>query len=453
MPYDKKSEVVVMSKESVNVQFSKEGDCVRLKSDKVQTVLNLLTGGISFFDAEGKPLLRDKDYGTSFATYNDAGTPSFKVRGSFLLDKDEPIYGIGQEMDGKLNRRNSSHHLLNENMFTYSPYFLSVKGYGVYWDNYSESDFVDTPQDLSFTSIGHCADYYFMYGGNADGVISQLRALTGKAPMLPLWAYGYFQSKERYTTQDESLNVLKQYRKLGVPIDCMIQDWQYWPQYCAWPDSAWHSFSFDPKRFPDPVKWINDIHHLNAKLMIVAWPAFGPKTEMFKELKANNMLLDFVHFPGGGTRPYDAYNPGARDIYWKYMNKGIFSYIHNDGWWLDATEPDMIEHKMSDLDKPTFAGSFRSVKNIYCLLHNGGIATHQKALSKDKRIVMLTRSGFIGQQRYGSITWSGDITSSWEVLTKQIPAALNFTMMGIPNWNSDIGGFFPYVWIKGGWQP
>jgi alpha-D-xyloside xylohydrolase len=448
--YDKKSQIVIMPKGPVIIHTESEGNWVKLKSTKVQVKLDLVTGGITFYDIDGNLLARDKDYGTSFAAIDDAGTPSYRVRGSFLLDRNEPIYGIGQVMDGKLNRRNSIHHIQNENMFTYSPYFLSLKGYGVYWDNYSVSDFVDTPQDLSFTSIGHCADYYFMYGSSADGVISQVRTLTGKAPMLPLWAYGYFQSKERYVTQDESLNVLKTYRKLGVPIDCMIQDWQYWPQYSAWPDSAWHSFSFDPQRFPEPVKWISDIHHLNAKLMIVAWPAFGPKTEMFQEFKSKGMLLDFVHFPGGETRPYDVYNPEARDIYWKYMSKGIFNYIHNDGWWLDATEPDMIEHKESDLDKPTYAGSFRSVKNIYCLLHNGGIATHQKAQSKDKRIVMLTRSGFIGQQRYGSITWSGDVTSSWDVFAKQIPAALNFTMMGIPNWNSDIGGFFAGSWVKDG---
>ena len=163
------------------------------------------------------------------------------------------------------------------------------------------------------------------------------------------------------------------------------------------------------------------------------------------------MIINFNTWPPkSGTRPYDVYNPEARDIYWKYLNKGIFSYIGNDGWWLDSTEPDHINRQESDYDLPTHLGSYRSVKNAYSLMHNSGIASHQKALSKDKRVVILTRSGFIGQQRYGCNTWSGDVTSTWDMLEKQIPAALNYTLMGIPNWNSDISGFFTGRWMQFG---
>ena len=284
----------------------------------------------------------------------------------------------------------------------------------------------------------------------ADGIIAQVRDLTGHSPMLPLWAYGFFQSKERYHTQEESLNVLKKYRELQIPIDCMIQDWRYWPEYQK-TDSAWNSHSFDPERFPNPKKWADEIHKLNAKLMIVAWPGFGTHTEQRKELDAKGMIINFDTWPPqSGARPYDVYNPEARDIYWKYLNKGIFSYIGNDGWWLDSTEPDHINRQESDYDLPTHLGSYRSVKNAYSLMHNSGIASHQKALSKDKRVVILTRSGFIGQQRYGCNTWSGDVTSTWDMLEKQIPAALNYTLMGIPNWNSDIGGFFAGRWNQEG---
>lgn len=449
--YEKKSLIVVKSPEQTPVEFSENGKNIRMKSAEMQVELNTLTGGIYFYDAAGKELLKDKDYGTSFAPKEDAGTASYQVRGSFLLEKDEPVYGVGQVMDGKLNRRNSMHHLQNENMFTYSPYFMSpVKGYAVYWDNYSISDYMDAPQELAFTSLGHCADYYFMYGGNADGIIANVRDLTGKAPMLPLWAYGFFQSKERYHTQEENLGVLKKYRELQIPIDCMIQDWRYWPEYHQ-TDSAWNSHGFDPERFPDPKGWADEIHKLNAKLMIVAWPGFGPKTEQRKELDAKEMIINFDTWPPqSGARPYDVYNPEALDIYWKYLNKGIFSYIGNDGWWLDSTEPDHINRKESDYDLPTHLGSYRSVKNAYSVMHNSGIATHQKAVNKDKRVVILTRSGFIGQQRLGSNTWSGDVVSTWDMLEKQIPAALNYTLMGIPNWNSDIGGFFAGRWNKGG---
>ena len=163
------------------------------------------------------------------------------------------------------------------------------------------------------------------------------------------------------------------------------------------------------------------------------------------------MIINFNTWPPkSGTRPYDVYNPEARDIYWKYLNKGIFSYIGNDDWWLDSTETDHINRQESDYDLSTHLGSYRSVKNVYSLMHNSRIASHQKALSKDKRVVILTRSGFIGQQRYGCNTWSGDVPSTWDMLEKQIPAALNYSLMNIPNWNSDIGGFFAGRWMQFG---
>ena len=450
-PYNKKSLVVVKSPEHTAVNFSQHGSNVRLQSSRLTVDVNLFSGGIRFLDNAEKELLSDKDQGTSFASMNDAGVPSYQVRQSFLLEKDEPIYGIGQVMDGKLNRRNSVHHLQNENMFTYSPYFISpLKGYAVYWDNYSISDFTDTPQELAFSSLGHCADYYFIYGRNADGVISGVRTLTGKAPMLPLWAYGFFQSRERYKTQNESLEVLKKFRQLKIPVDCIIQDWRYWPEWNG-TDSTWNSQRFDSIRFPQPKQWANDIHKLNAKLMIVTWPGFGPKTDQRKVLDSNKMIINFDTWPpGSAARPYDVYNPEALDIYWRFLSKRIFNFIDNDAWWLDSAEPDHINKKDGDYDQPTYLGSYRSVKNAYSLMHNGGIATHQKAERKEKRVVILTRSGFVGQQRYGSTTWSGDVTSSWDMLKKQIPAALNFTLMGTTNWNSDIGGFFAGSWNSGG---
>ncbi|KDN56229.1 xylosidase [Flavobacterium seoulense] len=448
--YNKKSLSVVKLPENTTVSFEQKGNTTVLKSNSIQVDVNPVTGGISFYDNSGKLLLKDKDYGTQFSALDDAGMPSYTIRAGFLLDKEEPVYGVGQIMDNKFNRRNSSHHMQNENMSTYSPYFMSVKGYGVFWDNYSISDFNDNPQELSFQGIGHCSDYYFMYGKNADGVIAQVRDLTGKAPMLPLWAYGFFQSKERYTTQDESLDVLKKYRALKVPLDVIIQDWRYWPEFHK-TDSLWNSQSFDKERFPNPKKWADEIHKLNAKLLIVTWPGFGPKTEQRKEFDSKNMIIKFDTWPPkSGARPYDVYNPEALDIYWRYLNKGIFSYIGNDGWWLDSTEPDHINKKDSDFLLPTHLGTYRSVKNAFSMMHNKGIATNQRLTNDNKRVVILTRSGFIGQQRYGSNTWSGDVASSWEMLEKQIPAALNYTLMGIPNWNSDIGGFFAGRWKKDG---
>lgn len=442
-----KSLVVVKEPEKTEVSLAEKDGRVTLASTALTVSVNPVSGAIEFISPTGKALLTDKDYGTTFADYNDAGKSSYRVTSSFLLDSYEPIFGIGQIMDGRFNRRNSSHHLQNENMSTYSPYFMSpTKGYAVYWDNYSISDMADTTQGISYTAIGDCLDYYFVYGRTPDGIIADMRELTGHAPMLPLWAYGFFQSKERYATQEELLDVLKKYRELKVPLDCMIQDWRYWPEY-AGTDSAWNSHSFDTQRYPSPRKWVDDIHALNSKLLIVAWPGFGPKTDQFKELDSKGHLIPFHTWPpNSGAQPYDVFSDEARDIYWKYLNNGIFSAIGNDGWWLDSTEPDHIDRQESDYDLPTADGSYRSRKNAYSLMHNKGIASHQKEMCKDKRVVILTRSGFIGQQRYGSNTWSGDVQSTWDMLEKQIPAALNYTLMGIPNWNSDIGGFFAGRW-------
>lgn len=450
-PYEKQSLSVVKSPEEVAVKFETSEARISMESEALKVVLNKETGGIYFYDrATGKRLLIGKDFGTQFTPVVDAGKPSFTVRQGFALDAGEAIYGVGQVMDNKMNRRNSTHRMQNENMFTYSPYFMSVKGYAVFWDNYSISTFNDNRQELSFEGLGHCADYYFMVGGNADGVIANMRTLTGEVPMLPLWSYGFFQSKERYQTQSELLDVLKKYRTLRIPIDVMIQDWRYWPEYNK-SDSAWNAQLFDAERYPDPVKWVEEIHKLNSKLLIVTWPGFGPKTDQRREFDSKNMIVNFDTWPpNSGARPYDVFNPEARNIYWSYLNKRIFSRIHNDGWWLDSTEPDHINKKESDYELPTYLGSYRSVKNAYSMMHNAGIATNQRATTSDKRVVILTRSGFIGQQRYGSNTWSGDVASTWDMLERQIPAALNFTLMGIPHWNSDIGGFFAGRWRNGG---
>ena len=190
--YQKQSLVVIKKPEQVDYNLAEEKDRLVLATSQLQIKVNLSTGGIEFLDSKGKRMTLNKDYGTSFAV-NDRLRPDFyTVRESFLLEPDEPIYGIGQIMDGKFNRRNASYHLQNENMFTYSPYFLSPKGYAVYFDNYSISDIIDTPQDFSYLSIGHCSDYYVILGPTTDRIISGLRQLTGKAPMLPLWAYGFF---------------------------------------------------------------------------------------------------------------------------------------------------------------------------------------------------------------------------------------------------------------------
>lgn len=441
--FKKESLSVIKIPENIQLSINKLGDVVTLRSNKLEVLANIKTGKVTYTDLNGVVLFTEKEYGTQFTPAFDGQRNSFIVRQAFMLDEEEAIYGMGQQQNGKLNQRGQRNEMQNANTKVCIPFFQSVKGYGVFWDNYASTLFTDNLQETSFESLGDCSDYYFMYGGNADGVIAQMRDLTGQVPMLPLWAYGYFQSRERYKTQEEIVGVVEKYRDLKVPLDGIIQDWQYWG-----PDSLWNCMSFDKKTFPDPKGMVDRIHKLNAHLMIVAWPGFAPATKQFKEFTKKKMLINFDTWPpNAGTKPYDPYNPEARDIYWDYLNKGVFSF-NTDAWWLDSSEPDHINVQEKDFDQPTFLGSFRSVINAFPLEHVKGIYEHQWATTSDKRVVILTRSAFAGQQRYGANTWSGDIVSSWETLQKQIPAGLSFSLSANPYWNADIGGFFLWNFNK-----
>jgi alpha-D-xyloside xylohydrolase len=434
----KESLSVVMQPQKIPIAVTKSSNTVSLKTDILNVSVDLNTGKISFFNKIGEGLFAEKDYGVQFAPVLDAEKNSFIVRQIFMPgNKDECIYGLGQQQNGRLNQRGQRFLLQNENMKICIPFFQSIRGYGVFWDNYAPVTFNDNLQETSFESLGDCVDYYFLYGGNADGVVSQMRKLTGQAPLFPLWVYGYLQSRERYKNQCEIVSVVEKYRQLQVPLDGIIQDWQYWGK-----DSNWNAMSFDTTTYPDPQKMVRQIHALNAHLMIVAWPGFGPQTPQYKEFFKKKMLIDFDTWPpNSGAKPYDVYNPLARDIYWNYLNKGVFSF-DTDAWWLDSSEPDHINVNDEDFYKPTYFGTFRSVKNAFPLMHIKGVYEHQRATTLQKRVSILTRSAFAGQQRYAANSWSGDIVSSWQTLQKQIPAALNFSLTGIPYWNADIGGFF-----------
>ncbi|MBE9601635.1 TIM-barrel domain-containing protein [Pedobacter sp. MC2016-24] len=446
----KQSLSAVKIPEKVSLKVAQKGEELLLTSKDLQTVLNLKNGHIAFKKADGHSLLNEKPAGATFTEFNDAGTKTYTISQSFVLEKEEPIYGLGILQNGKLSQRNQKIRMVQNNTWDFVTFFQSVKGYGLFWDNYSPTTFNDTVDETSFSSeVADGIDYYFMYGGNADGVVSGMRNLTGQVPMFPLWTYGFWQSKERYKSQAELVGVVKKYRELGVPLDGIIQDWQYWGN-----NYLWNAMDFLNPEFSNPQKMVDDVHQLNAHLLISIWSSFGPATKQYRKLDSIGALFNIGTWPESGSetwppnmdypsgvRVYDAYNPKARDIYWDFLNKGLFSR-NIDGWWMDSTEPDHLSFKPSDMDTKTYLGSFRKVRNAYPLMTVGGVSDHQRAVSADKRVFILTRSAFAGQQRYGANTWSGDITSSWESLRNQIPAGLNFSLCGIPYWNSDIGGFF-----------
>jgi alpha-D-xyloside xylohydrolase len=454
--YTKESLSVTKKPQTIKLAIIQKGDVVSLKSEGLKVDVNLKSGKISYSSPAGELLFSEKESGATFTDFNDAGAKTYTVSQSFLLDKDEAIYGLGIQQQGKMVQRNLKLNMVQGNTDDYIPFFQSVKGYGLFWDNYSPTLFVDDSTGTSFISdAGDCIDYYFMSGNNADGVIACMRDLTGQAPMFPLWTYGFWQSKERYKSQDELIGVVKKYRELGVPLDGIIQDWQYWGN-----NYLWNAMEFLNPEFYDPQKMVDDVHGLNAHIIISIWNSFGPQTKQYKELEKIGALLDIKTWPESGSekwppnpdypsgvRVYDPFNPEAREIYWKYLNKGIFS-LGMDGWWMDSSEPDHMQFKPSDFDNKTHLGSFRKVRNAFPIMTVGGVSDHQRAVTSDKRVFILTRSAFAGQQRYGANTWSGDVVSSWKTLRNQISAGLNFSLCAIPYWNSDIGGFFLWDFKK-----
>lgn len=463
---DKKSYPIIKTPEKINIVYKRNGDKIQMKTENMLVTLHSSTGKVTYQTLQGNTLLSEKELGTNFTPRKDVTRDAFTVSQAFALQPEEAIYGLGQRQSGAMNHRNQQVHLSNGNTNICIPYFTSEKGYGVYWDNPGISQFSDTPYETSFSSqVGECADYYFMYeDGTQDGVIACIRNLTGNAPMFPLWTMGYWQCRERYKSPDELCEVLDKYRELKVPLDGIIQDWQYWGCDSNWnamkfmnpryinklddkealrylPNGEDKTAKFDKPRFKTPEEMIKYVHKNNAHLMISVWASFGPWTDQFKELDKMGALLKFETWPPkSGAHPYDPFNKDARDLYWRYL-----SHLHNmgiDAWWTDSTEPDHLNPKDSDFDLMTADGSFRSVHNAFPLATNQGVYNNQRAVSNDKRVFQMTRSGYFGQQHYGALSWSGDVVSSWEVLRNQIPAGLNFTLCGIPYWNTDLGGFF-----------
>jgi alpha-D-xyloside xylohydrolase len=409
-----------------------------LKSKALKVQLDLKTGKVQYYTLANKLLFAEKDNGAHFTPVMDSAKKTFAISQDFTIANNEAIYGLGQHQLGIMNYRNKSVVLRNQNMDIAVPFLQTSGGYGIFWDNYSTTTFKDNTGTTTFESvIGDGIDYYFMNGGNADGVIARMRTLTGNAPMFPRWVFGFFQSRERYRSQTEIVGIIKKYRALNVPLDGIVQDWQYWGTN----DTLWNSTAFGNPLYPQPKKMIDSVHALGAHIIISVWPSFGPATAIHTAMEKIGALFTFKTWPTTpGVQVYDPFNPIARNVYWNFMNRNLFS-LGMDGWWLDATEPEQPNTKQSDKVQ-TYYGSFKSVSNAFPLLTTGGVYEHQRKTSTNKRVFILTRSAFAGQQRAATATWSGDIKGTWEVFRNQISGGLNLSLSAIPYWNTDIGGFF-----------
>ncbi|MBP5630907.1 MAG: DUF5110 domain-containing protein [Bacteroidaceae bacterium] len=441
-PNGKRPKSLVVTAKPQDVAVKKSGNI--WKSKELTVKLDPTSKCLTFLTSSGKVLLKE-------AAWTIETGVEKRVRQVFKLDKDEAIYGLGTIQNGKMNRRGEHKRMEQSNTEDFQSVIQSIKGWGIYWENYSPTQFDDDENGMSLTSeVGEAVDYYFMYGGSADGVIAQIRHLTGDVPMFPLWTYGYWQSKERYKTANETLGIVQQYRKLGVPLDGIIQDWQYWGS-----NYLWNAMDFLAEEFANGRQMIDEVHKLGAHFMISIWASFGPMTKAYRELDEKGLLFDFETWPQSGltfwpprkdypsgVRVYDAFSPEARAIYWKYL-KTLFDY-GTDAWWMDSTDPDCF-----DSSPRTYAhkagqegGTWRSLRNAFPLETVRGVYQAQRSTQSDKRVFIMTRSSFAGQQHYGSNMWSGDVNSSWDMLRKQVPAGLSFSLTGNPNFNSDIGGFF-----------
>ncbi|HEY4786304.1 MAG TPA: TIM-barrel domain-containing protein [Bacteroidales bacterium] len=296
-----------------------------------------------------------------------------------------------------------------------------------------------------YAEVGNSIDYYFIRGNDPDDVISGYRFITGKSPIMPIWAMGLWQSRERYKSQSEILSVVKEFRKREIPFDNIVLDWQYWRE------DQWGSHEFDTTRFPNPTAMISDLHkNLHTHFMISVWPKFYIGTENYKAMNDRGFLyklntdLHRKDWIGYVSTFYDAFNPEARGLFWAQVNKNLFSK-GVDAWWLDASEPDIHSNLSMDerkaLMNPTALGNGDKYFNAFPLVNEKAIYDGQRNVNPNQRVFILTRSAFAGSQRYAAATWSGDVGARWEELKLQIPAGLNFSLSGIPYWTTDIGGF------------
>lgn len=428
---DKNTNTIFAEDEKFHREFQKVTEYITIDDDNIETLDVNTADGVKKIVA---------------AANKHEGRTLYKSRLHLKFDDDEALFGLGQGEEGVFNLRGHVKYLFQGNRRISIPVIMSSKGYGLFFPSASAGMFCDNENGTFFqTEAAPMLEYYFMGGRNIDESVSMMRYLTGKAEMLPRWAYGYLQSKERYESAEDLISVSEEFRKRNIGIDALILDW------LTWEDGMWGQKTLDPKRFPDPESMMSKLHDKDMKLMISIWPNMTAACENYKEFKDRKLL-----FPG--TEVYNALSKEARDLYWKQVYDGI--YCHGlDGFWCDSSEP--FTPEWTSEIKPDIADNYKAfIKsatdsmpydeiNAYGFYHALGIYEGMK--NKDKRVMNLTRNGYPGSQRLGTILWSGDIGASFDTLRKQVAEGLSMCVTGIPYWTLDIGAFFvkrgePWFW-------
>lgn len=489
---DNATGVCVYESEPCDVECKTDGGNTQYISANLIVEVDNHTGAVTFTDRKsGRPLLREnpdkpfeaepvvqeriiydensahmEETANGKVTVKDIirrdtiGT-STRYRANFIADGEKALYGLGSQMEDYMNLKGKTVYLTQHNLKIQIPVLVSTNGYGLLFDagsamKYSPGENVAGDEDANaYTMQIEAAkelDYYFIKGDDMNDIASGYRFLTGPVTLPPRYVFGYTQSKERYVSSDDIINTLREYRRRNVPIDMIVQDWNYWPE-------GWGYMKMNPEYYPDPKALADSVHAMNAKLMVSIWPnpQYCPEEKDFRE---HGFMLEHS--------VYDAFNPEARKHYWKYANDEFFSRGF-DAWWCDSSEPldgdwnqlpqpengkeytwDSHERRWR-LNKDVLSDALGAERSsLYSLYHAMGIYENQRAsyskedegTEREKRVVNLTRSSYPGQQRYGTVVWNGDTYASWDSFKKQIPSGLNYMATGTPYWTVDVGGFF-----------
>jgi alpha-D-xyloside xylohydrolase len=472
---------IVTSHESFTKYVLREDtESFALSTPALTVIVNKASGAIRYLDANGDLLMREPERGGKWLTAKDvyrnifckdaavaleqgidgaraAATnyetvfdrQAFEAKLEFVFADDEALFGLGSHEEGYGNLRGKARDLYQQNMKAVVPYFVSTRGYGVLLDCSSLMKFHDDALgSYWWADVVDELDFYVIYGEKFDDVTRGYHELTGNAPMLPKWAFGYIQSKERYVNANEIVEVVREYRRRSIPLDVIVLDWKSWPN-----GSGWGQKSLDPVRFPDPDAFTRELHDMNVRLMVSIWPIMTGGCPDQQELLDRNLML-------GNQSTYNAFLSEARDCYWEQARRGLFAH-GIDAWWCDCTEPFEADWFGAIKPEPDVRLEINVQQsklyldagdiNAYSLLHSQGIYEGQRRTTQTKRVVNLTRSSYAGQHRFGTITWNGDICGTWDALRRCIPEGVNFCAAGEPYWTVDIGGFFvdnnPDLWF------
>lgn len=438
-----------MSNLTTDKYYSLE-DCILFKNKQGEVILketghSLTEKEVLTYYVDGEPVIKYKHTANGDVCYiknarhKYAGT-AYEGKLVFSITEEEGIYGLGQHEAGIYNYNGKREYLFQANMKISIPFMLSSRNYGILIDTESAVIYDSQKGEITFTiDTTNELSYYIITGENFEEIIKSLRSLTGRTPMLPRWAFGYVQSKERYQSSEDILNTVLQFRKSGIPIDCIVQDW------FTWKEGLWGDKHVDKERYPDLYSLVRKLHEEHVKLMVSIWPNMAEGGSNLREFKGKGLLLP-------NTTTYDAYSEEARAVYWKQCEEEWFS-AGVDAWWCDNAEPfsdvdwnggekrpEELRYKLIVDESKKFMDWTRL--NSYGLLHSKGIYENWRNTRNESRVINLTRSSYISGQRYGTVSWSGDISAKWSVLRKQITEGIKFSMSGMPYWTLDIGAFF-----------